>query len=302
MGTSRFAIPVLDRLLGGPHEVVAVVTAPDKPAGRSLRITEPPVKSFLHGHDIPILQPEDLGDPFFLKAAAGFEPDIAAVVAFRILPTEVFTIPRLGCVNLHASLLPELRGAAPIQWALMRGYETTGVTTFLIERKVDTGGVLLQESAPIMPDDDAESLALRLSEIGARVMADTLDGLQSGVLTPKQQVGHATSAPKIVRETALIDWNQPAKEIHNQVRGLSPEPAAFTVFESKTLKILKSLPTDSGAVGEPGEVVFAKDGRITVKTGTENLDILELQLEGKRRMNSSEFLRGRPVRIGTRLG
>jgi len=184
----------------------------------------------------------------------------------------------------------------------MRGYETTGVTTFHIEKKVDTGGILLQESVGIEPEDNYETLSNRLSEVGARVMAETLDRLAEGTLVGSSQVGRPTTAPKILRETALIDWNRSAVEIHNQIRGLSPEPAAFTTFESKTVKLFSSRVIESGANASPGEAVAVEDGRLGVMTGSGVIEILELQLEGKRRMKSSEFLRGRPLKLGTKFG
>ncbi len=301
MGTSEFAVPCLLALLRGPHSVVAVVTAPDKPAGRSLHLSESPVKSAAKGLGIHILQPADLRDPFFLKAMTGYQPDVAAVVAFRILPTELFTIPSLGCVNLHASLLPELRGAAPIQWALMRGFIRTGVTTFLIERKVDTGGILLQEQVPILPEDDSELLSRRMSDVGAALLTQSLAGLEAGRLTPRPQIGEPSTAPKITRETCVIDWTRSAVEIHNQVRGLAPTPAAFTHWEGKVLKLYRTeVIGEAGSL--PGSIQMGESSVLTVATGQGSLVIRELQLEGKKRMRGEEFTRGRQIRPGTRLG
>jgi methionyl-tRNA formyltransferase len=301
MGTSEFAVPCLEALLAS-HQVVAVITAPDKPAGRALKLSESPVKTLAKRRNLPILQPDDLRDPFFLRAIAGYEADAAAVVAFRILPPELFTIPRLGCVNLHASLLPDLRGAAPIQWALMRGRQRTGVTTFLIERKVDTGNILMQESTLVEDEDNVETLSKRLSEIGSILLVRTFEKLGTNKLKPRAQTGEATSAPKITHETALIDWSHSALQIHNQVRGLSPHPAAFTTLNCKVLKILRTRIHSAQCKGEPGEIISMAEGEVEVATGEGSIKILELQLEGKKRLFIEEFLRGRQLVCGTRLG
>jgi len=300
MGTASFAIPSLEVLLERGFEIAAIVTTPDRPAGRSLTLTESPVKNFADRLDAPILQPEQLNDPFFLKAIAGFKPDAAAVVAFRILPIELFTIPRLGCINLHASLLPQLRGAAPIQWALLQGMEETGVTTFLIERKVDVGRILLQERIPILPDDDAGSLEYKLSKAGARLLAQSLEGVASGGLQGAPQVGVPTSAPKITRETTLIDWRRSSVDIRNQVRAMSPNPGAFTYLEGKVFKIFRAR-IYNAYTRSPGAVDIAEDATMIIGTGDGALALDEIQLEGRRRMSGSEFLRGRPLPAGTTL-
>jgi methionyl-tRNA formyltransferase len=292
----------LKALLGSPrHQVVAVVTAPDKPAGRSMKLSSPPVKQEFGAVGIPLLQPDDLSDPFFLRAVQGFAADVAAVVAFRILPTELFTLPRLGCVNLHASLLPALRGAAPIQWALMNGMSKTGVTTFLIERKVDTGGILKQSEIDILPDDDAGSLSGRLSVVGAKLLLESLDALEAGRITPMKQIGSPTLAPKITRETCLIDWNRSALDIHNQIRGLAPEPAAFTLVNGKLLKIFSTKVIDAKP-GIPGEIVGVDKSGITVRCGFDGISLEQVQLEGRKRVSIVDFLRGYPLETGTRLG
>ncbi len=301
MGTSEFAVPCFQKLLQTPDlNVSAVVTVPDKPAGRSLEICESPIKIAAHGTGIPILQPVDLRDPFFLRSIQGFEPDIAAIVAFRILPTELFSIPTLGCVNLHASLLPDLRGAAPIQWAIMRGYDRTGVSTFLIERKVDTGRLLAQTSVAIDPDDDAGSLSSKLSIEGANLLVESLLRVGRGEAHPQTQFGEPTLAPKITKEICRIDWNQPAIEIHNLIRGLSPIPSAHTFIGGKMLKIFSSFTIAQPQLA-PGNVQVTGEGILMVGTGVGSLGLVEIQIEGKRRMNSSEFLRGRAIVSGTVL-
>ena len=302
MGTPEFAVPSLEAVFASRHEVVAVVTTADKPSGRSLRMTESPVKKAARRYELPILQPDELRDPFFIRALAGFSPEVFLVVAFRILPPEVFSIPPFGCINLHPSLLPELRGAAPINWALMRGLSRTGLTTFLIERQVDTGDILLQEPVDIKPDDDAGSLSARLAELGAQLCIRTLEGLEAGELKPGPQKGEVSTAPRLTRDTCRIDWNRPAVEIHNQVRGLSPTPAAFTTLNQKTVKLFCTKPLDDFGDGEPGTVAGEVDDMLAVYTGREALGIIELQMEGRRRMNAGEFLRGKSILPGTSLG
>lgn len=302
MGTPEFAVPSLKALLASRHDIVVVVTGVDKPVGRSLKITESAVKRFARQHDLTVLQPLELNDPFFIRALAGFRPDICLVVAFRILPPDVYNIPQFGSVNLHASLLPELRGAAPINWALMKGLTRTGVTTFQIDRKVDTGNILLQEPVDIEPDDDCGSLADRLSEAGARLAVRTLDELEDGKLKPVIQTGNITNAPRITRDTCRIDWNLPAEKIHNRVRGLSPSPGAFCKLVKKIVKLFRTVPHISAPPGEPGTVQLTDDGRLYVSTGEGSLEILELQIEGKQRMSAAEFLHGRQLQSGTKLG
>lgn len=301
MGTSEFAVPCMLRLLQIPKiKLCAVVTVPDKPAGRSLEISQSPVKFAARGLGVPILQPDDLRDPFFLRAIQGYDPDIAAVVAFRILPTELFTIPAKGCVNLHASLLPELRGAAPIQWALMRGYKHTGVSTFLIERKVDTGELLSQASIDIEPGDDAGELSRKLSSLGAELLAETLVQVGEGKIHPKVQVGEPTLAPKITKETCRINWTRSSQEIHNQIRGLSPSPAAHTFLNAKMMKIYRTTLLED-TYHPVGTIFVESENGLTVGTGSGSLRIDEIQIEGKKRMNSSDFLRGRAISAGTVL-
>jgi len=301
MGTSEFAVPCMLKLLQIPKiKLSAVVTVPDKPAGRSLEISQSPVKLAARGLGVPILQPDDLRDPFFLRAIQGYNPDIAAVVAFRILPTELFTIPAKGCVNLHASLLPELRGAAPIQWALMRGYKRTGVSTFLIERKVDIGELLSQASIDIEPGDDAGELSRKLSSLGAELLVETLLRVCEGKIVPQMQVGVPTLAPKITKETCRINWAKSSFEIHNQIRGLSPSPAANTFLNDKMMKIFRTTIVES-IHNPPGLVSSGAENGLVVGTGSGSLRIDELQIEGKKRMNSSEFLRGRAIPAGTTL-
>lgn len=301
MGTPEFAVPSLKALAASRHEIVVVVTGADKRAGRSLKMTETAVKRLAGQLGLPLLQPTDLNDPSFISSLAGFDPDICMVVAFRILPPEVYELPPHGSINLHASLLPELRGAAPVNWALMRGYTRTGLTTFQIRRKVDTGAILLQQPVEILPDDDAGSLSARMAETGAELIIRTLDDVASGKTHPIQQDGKATKAPRITPDTCRIDWSWSAVKIHNRVRGLSPSPGAFTILGGKVIKLFRTQPHPEITDSEPG-VVTCVDDLLRVSAGDGSIDILEIQMEGKRRLRTEEFLCGRRIPDGTKLG
>lgn len=302
MGTTDFAVLCLEKILRTSSiKISAVVTVPDKPAGRSLAMRQSPVKIAAMKAGIPVFQPVELDDPQFLGEVKSLAPDVAAVVAFRILPPGLFTLPVHGCINLHASLLPDLRGAAPIQWALMRGYTQTGVTTFRIDRKVDTGETLLQRAVDIHPDDNADSLSARLSEIGGDLLLETLTGIDEGSLEAKKQSGKPTSAPKITKEICQIDWSRKAIDIHNQIRGLASYPAAFTFLHGKMLKLFRSR-IDTNLQSTPGLATITGEGTMIVGTGDFGLIVEELQMEGRRRMNYLEFLRGRHIQTGTTLG
>lgn len=302
MGTPEFAVPSLRRLHHSDHEVISVVTSPDKPAGRSLKLCESEVKVAAKGLRIPILQPEQLNDPSFLDEIRRIEADIGVVVAFRILPPSLFELFPKGCVNLHPSKLPDLRGAAPINWALIRGYTETGITTFLIEKRVDVGNILLQTKVSIDPDDDAGRLSERVSEMGAQLIVQTLDGIEKGELKPTPQEGKVTLAPKITRELCEINWDKSASELRNLIRGVSPIPCAFTYLNGKMLKIFKATVLHSSTKLTVGSVIGDCKDEIRVQCGEGMLLIDELQLEGKKRMTSGEFLRGRTIPKGTILG
>jgi methionyl-tRNA formyltransferase len=292
MGTPEFAIPSLDILLRNEFPVVCVVTAPDKPAGRGQHLAHSPVKCFARDHNIDILQPSDLREPSFLTKLREYSGDLFVVVAFRILPAEVFLMPPKGTMNLHASLLPQYRGAAPINWAIMNGERETGVTTFFIEEKVDTGKIVLQAHVAIGEDETAGELNGRLAEVGAEIVLLSVRLIASGKAAMRSQdSGQASLAPKVFREDCRIDWKNAAGKVHNQIRGLSPRPGAFTYHEATQLKIFRSrmLPGVSGGV--PGQVVKTGD-QLAVQCGEGLLEILELQQEGKRRMKGEEFMRG----------
>jgi methionyl-tRNA formyltransferase len=305
MGTPDFAIPSLEKLINSKYEVVGVVTGPDKPKGRGLALSESPVKRFSKEHNLTILTPQNLksGDSFcsFRELA----PDLSVVVAFRILPERIFSLPPLGTVNLHASLLPKYRGAAPINWALMNGETKTGLTTFFIQKKVDTGDLLLQKEVDIQPEENFGQLHDRLAKLGADLLLQTVDLIEKGEAKPiKQDHTSATPAPKISREHCQIDWSNEAIRIKNRIRGLSPTPAAFTFYKGRILKI-----RNAQVIGETlfpegyGEVVQA-DGKekIWVRTKKGILNILELQPEGKRGMSAEEFVRGYRISVGEKLG
>jgi len=305
MGTPDFGIPSLEKLVNSKHEVVGVVTAPDKPRGRGLRLSESPVKEFSKEHNLKILTPDSLKADVFFNSLKELTPDLLVVVAFRILPERVFSLPLLGTVNLHASLLPKYRGAAPINWALINGETKTGLTTFYIQKKVDTGDLILQKEIDILPEENFGELHDRLANLGADLLLQTLDLIEKGEAEPiKQDHAQATPAPKITREHCQIDWSKEAVQIKNQIRGLSPAPAAFTLYKGKFLKIHKAK-----VIGETffsngfGEVIESDSKeKIWIKTKKGILSILELQPEGKRKMSAEEFIRGYRIQVGEKLG
>jgi methionyl-tRNA formyltransferase len=292
MGTPDFSIPSLKKLAESKYNVAAVVTAPDKARGRGRKISFTPVKEFALKNNIPILQPEKLkNNQQFVEDLKSFNADLFVVVAFKILPQVVFEIPKWGSFNLHASILPKYRGAAPIQWALINGEQQTGLTTFKLAEIVDTGNIYLQKEVEIFPEDNFGTLHDKLSELGADIVLDTVKLIESGkVEFQMQDDSFATPAPKITKEICEIDWSKSADEIHNLIRGLSPYPAAFFIFNEKVIKIyeaevvyrndLKSL-----------EIVQSKN-ELIIGCGKNAIKILRLQQEGKKRMGVVEFLRG----------
>jgi methionyl-tRNA formyltransferase len=296
MGTAEFAVPSLDALLAAGYPIPVVVTAPDKPQGRGLAMRPSQVKRRALSAGLPVLQPPLLKDPSFADAIRALDPDLIIVVAFRILPPSIFTVPRRGSINLHASLLPRYRGAAPINRAIMMGETETGVTTFLLDEKIDTGGILLQERTPIFPDDDAGSLHDRLEHIGAEVVLRTVRLIEQGKAVPRTQDSSVASpAPKIFHEDCRILWERPANVIRNQIRGLSPAPGAFFHHADRTIKAFRANVVEGRAL--PGHVNAGKDF-LHVGTGEGLLSLEELQMEGRKRMPVAEFLRGYPVQNG----
>lgn len=300
MGTPDFAVASLHRLLEAGCQVVAVVTAPDRPSGRGQKLTPSPVKKAAEAANLPVLQPEKLRDPAFLEQLASYRADLQVVVAFRMLPEVVWAMPTIGTFNLHGSLLPQYRGAAPINWAIINGETKTGVTTFFIEKEIDTGQMIFQDQEPIYPDDTAGTLHDRLMERGANLVVKTVQAIQEGKFprTPQPEVAELKPAPKLSRETTEIDWNQPALVIRNFVRGLSPYPTAWTVMNGKPYKIYGvSVANFSPFAAEPGWSAVAETytdhkKTILVRAADGWLQIDSLQAEGKRRMSTEEFLRG----------
>lgn len=292
MGTPEFAIPSLKAIYESKHQLLAVVTTPDKERGRGQKITFTAVKQFAIENNISVYQPEKLkGNQEFVEQMKALQPDLFVVVAFRILPKEIFEIPKFGSFNLHASLLPKYRGAAPIQWALINGEKETGLTTFKLAEKVDTGNIYLQEKVPIYPEDNFGTLHDRLSELGADVVLRTIEMIESGNYQLLQQDDSlASPAPKITKEICKIDWNKSAEEIHNLVRGLSPYPAAFFTFNEKIIKVYKTEVVKDFNL-QPSEFYQTKK-ELIVGCGKDALRILEIQLEGKKRLGIEEFLRG----------
>ena len=300
MGTPDFAVPALDALVDAGLAPAAVVTVPDKPAGRGQRVRTSAVKDAAERHGIEVLQPADLRAPDFLARLGELSPDIIAVVAFRILPPEVYEAARLGAFNLHGSLLPAYRGAAPIQRALMDGVAETGVTTFFLQRTVDTGNVILRRRLGVGPNDTGGEVHDRLAALGAEAVVETVRRIAAGAADAEpQDDALASPAPKIFREHGEIDWAQPAEAVHNHVRALDPYPGAWTTWAGETLKLFRSQ-TASGT-GVPGEVIEAAD-RLVVACGEGAVEVGEVQREGKRRMPAADFLNGANLDAGTVFG
>ncbi len=296
MGTPDFAVPALEALIQSGFAVVAVLTAPDKPAGRGLKMLYSPVKEAALQHDIPVLQPTNLKDPAFQEELKSYKASLQVIVAFRMLPEAVWNMPPLGSLNIHGSLLPHYRGAAPINWALINGDTETGVTSFFLRHEIDTGDIILQKKVAIAPDDNFGSLYEKLKHAGAALLLETVDAIMKERTKPypqPQTTEPLRMAPKIFKQTCQIDINQSAEKIHHFVRGLSPYPAAWLVLEGKTFKIFKGQVDYADGVHSPGS--YATDGKtfLHLHAGqSTTYAIEELQMEGKKRMTISEFLRG----------
>jgi methionyl-tRNA formyltransferase len=302
MGSPDFAVPSLERLLAGKHRVLAVVTVPDKPAGRGQLLKASAVKERALAAGLPVLQPENLSDPEFIQALGDLAADLFVVVAFRILPPAVFTLPGKGTINLHASLLPRYRGAAPINWALINGDSETGLTTFFIEEKVDTGNILLQKRVPIAGDMTAGELYAILQQRGAELIEETVDGLAEDRLQTVEQSGPVSAAPKIFKEMGSIDWSRSARDIYNLYRGLTPVPGVYSFVRGKMCKFLDMAPGTEKAQDVPGTVARISDqGYFEVTTGDGTVRVLKVQLEGKKPLPVQEFLRGFALSVGERF-
>lgn len=298
MGTPDFAVASLKKLVENNCEVVAVITAPDKPSGRGLQMHETPVKKYAVSQGIPVLQPEKLKNPEFLEELRSYKADLQIVVAFRMLPEVVWNMPPKGTFNLHGSLLPQYRGAAPINWAVMNGETETGVTTFFLRHEIDTGNIIFSEKFPISTNDTAGTVHDRMMEIGADLVLKTVRAIEGGEYPqiPQDFEVELKAAPKIFKETCEINWNQSAEKIRNFIRGLSPYPTAWTTLQGKNLKVFSSSVNASllNQYSETSIGDFITDGKHYLAFRCEDnfLEINELQLEGKKRMGVEEFLRG----------
>lgn len=292
MGTPEFAVPSLDILLKNNYDIVGVVTVPDKRKGRGRTMQYSDVKKFAIEKNLFLLQPEKMKDPSFVKEIENLQPDLIVIVAFRILPREIFTIPKYGSFNLHGSLLPKYRGAAPINWAIINGEKETGVTTFFLKETVDTGNIILQKKIPINDDDDAGIIHDKLSKIGAETVLETVRLIEKGnVNVTLQDNSLASPAPKIFKEDCKINWVQSSAKIYNFIRGLSPYPASFTHLDNKIVKIFKSGLTNRQVTSSPA-TIYIEDKKLFVNTNDYMIEILELQPEGKKRMSANDFING----------
>ena len=302
MGTPHFAIPTLQALAESDHQLAAIVTNPDRPQGRGRKLAPPPVKKCAQALGIDVLQPTSPKDPSLAKALSALTPDLFVVVAFSILPRKLLAIPRLGSVNLHPSLLPAYRGAAPIIWAVVNGEQETGISTFQLSPRVDAGDILLQRRVGIDPDETAGELEARLCQTGAEMVVETVDGLEGGTLSAQpQDPKGATRAPKLDKEDGRINWQRPAAAIRNQIRGMNPVPGAFTTWQGQSLKIHRAERADG--VGAPGTVLHAEDRRgPVVACGESALLLTEVQPAGKTAMEGKAFVRGYPIAAGALLG
>ena len=294
MGTPEFAVPSLEILVQNKFNVVAVITAPDKPRGRGQKLASSPVKVCALKYNIPVLEPTNLKSTEFLDVLRSYQANLHVVVAFRMLPEAVWAMPVLGTFNLHASLLPQYRGAAPIMWAIINGENETGVTTFFLKQEIDTGSIIFQEKEPIYDEDDAGSLYGRLKEKGAHLVLRTVKAIETGNAPslPQPEAGEIRHAPKIFKETCEIRWSHDASQVRNLVRGLSPYPAAWTVLNGKTYKILKVSIAEFQKESSPGDFTTDDKTYLYVRASDRWISVDELQPEGKRRMEIGEFLKG----------
>lgn len=305
MGTPDFAVPTLQKMIDMGIEVTAVVTQPDKAKGRGKKVIYSPVKECALAHDLPVYQPVRIRkEPEFIQTLRDMQPDVIVVVAFgQILPKEILDIPRLGCVNVHASLLPKFRGAAPIQWSIIDGEEVTGVTTMLMDVGLDTGDMLLKAEIPMDPKETGGSLHDKLAAVGGELLEKTLIGLEAGTIVPEKQDDSQAGeyARMLDKELGHIDFNQPAVVIERLIRGLNPWPSAYTYIDGKTLKIWEAEVLDRNYGCEYGEVAEVTRNSLIIQTGVGALSVKSVQLEGKKRMDISAFLNGYTIEKGTRF-
>lgn len=303
MGTPDIAVPTLETLIQSKHEVVGVVTQPDKPKGRGKSIAYSPVKETALKYELPIYQPVKVREEAFINIVQQIKPDVIIVIAFgQIIPKSILEIPKYGCINIHASLLPKYRGAAPIQWAVINGEEKTGLTTMYMEEGLDTGDMLLKEEVDISPEETGGSLHDKLAQLGGKLILKTLEQLEKGTLNPiKQDDSLSNYACMLDKKMGYIDFSKSAEEIERLIRGLNPWPSAYTFLDGKTLKIWKADVLKDERDGEIGEIVEVNKEEVLIKTGMGTLALKEVQLEGKKRMETKAFLRGYEVHAGTIL-
>lgn len=306
MGTPEFAVPSLQVLLDGKDQVVGVVTQPDQPSGRGMAFHAPPVKVLAEAHHVPVFQPAKLRVPGVLEQLQAWQPDLIVVAAYgRILPTTILTLPSLGCINVHASLLPKYRGAGPIQWAIANGEAETGITIMQISEQMDAGNILLQKALPIAAADTGGSLHDKLARLGAKALQEAIELLKAGQLTARQQnESEVTSAPLIKKEDGRINWNLDAVVIERRVRAFNPWPSAYTALNGKLLKVFAAQVEHSlrSSQAAPGTIIEVTPVSVSVVTGNGVLTLLEVQLAGKKRLSAEEFLRGSHLQPGMMLG
>ncbi len=300
MGTPDFAVPSLQALLDRGDDICAVFTQPDKPKGRGHKLQPPPVKELALRHSLPVLQPDTLRDEAVQESIAELEPDAIIVVAYgKLLPPKVLSVPRLGCINVHGSLLPKYRGAAPIQWAVIKGEKTTGVTTMFMAEGMDTGDMLLKSETEVGPEETSGELFDRLKLLGAKLLTETLDKLEQGELKAIPQDGtQATLAPLLKKEMSALDWSEPAQRIHDRIRGLNPWPCAAAVLDGKRIKLLASQVIEGEGI--PG-TAYNLDGELAAACGRGMLRITELQADTGKRMSGKDYLLGHPLKEGARF-
>ena len=303
MGNPEFAVPSLKKLAASNHEILSVVTNPPKPAGRGRKLINTPVAKCAENLDLNVMEIDNLHSEKTIQNLQKLNADVFTVVAYRILPKEIIAIPAMGSINLHGSLLPKYRGAAPIQWSLINGDRETGLTTFILQDKVDTGNVLQQKKISIDQDDNYGSLAKKMSNAGAELLVETMDEFEKGNLDPYAQDDFkATTARKISAEMTVINWQKSAQEIHNLIRGLTPSPGVRTLLSGKGLKIFETEFIKENSALNKGEISKIEKEYFSIQTSTGQLIVLKVQLEGKRRMSAGDFLRGVQLEVGTCLG
>lgn len=304
MGTPEFAVPSLEALLQSEDQVVGVISQPDRPKGRGQQLVAPPVKVIAERAGLPVVQPLKIRTPEFMQTLSSWKPDLIAVTAFgRILHAPILQLPPMGCVNVHGSLLPKYRGAAPVQWAVINGETETGITTMLMDEGMDTGPMLLQEKLAILPDDTAGTLAPRLAELGGRLLVDTITRLKAGTLQSTKQVNElATLAPLLKKEDGVMDWAMSATAVANRVRGLSPWPGAYTFLGGERWNIWKAVQQNVSTTENPGTIVAVNKQSILVATGEGLLELQEIQLPNSKRLSVGQFLAGHRVTIGQQFG